>query len=53
MQIEVSNRIKEDFGNGKEYYAFHGKRLAEIPKNSSEKPSLQFLRWHNENVFLA
>jgi putative restriction endonuclease len=53
LQIEVSNRIKEDYGNGKEYYAFHGKRLAEIPEQQNERPSAQFLRWHNENVFLA
>lgn len=29
--IEVSRRIKEDYGNGKEYYAFHGKPLSNIP----------------------
>jgi putative restriction endonuclease len=53
LQIEVSNRIKEDYGNGKEYYAFHGKRLTEIPEKHNERPSTQFLRWHNENVYLA
>jgi putative restriction endonuclease len=53
LHIEVSNRIKEDYGNGKEYYAFHGKMLAEIPEQHSERPSTQFLRWHNENVYLA
>ena len=30
-------RIKEDYGNGKEYYAFHGKRLAEIPDHNHER----------------
>ncbi|MDB5053377.1 MAG: endonuclease [Bacilli bacterium] len=53
LHIEVSKRIKEDYGNGKEYYAFQGKKLAEIPDNIQEKPSLQYLRWHNENVYLA
>lgn len=53
LQIEVSNRIKEDYGNGKEYYAFHGKKLAEIPELQNERPSKQFLLWHNENVYLA
>jgi len=53
LQIEVSKRIKEDYGNGKEYYAFHGRKLAEIPVRQTERPSAQFLRWHNENVYLA
>lgn len=53
LQIEVSKRIKEDYGNGKEYYAFHGKRLAEIPEQKNERPSSQFLLWHNENVYLT
>ena len=52
-QIEVSKRIKEDYGNGREYYAFHGKKLAEIPDRLEERPSKQFLLWHNENVYLA
>ncbi|MBB6734051.1 HNH endonuclease [Cohnella zeiphila] len=53
LHIEVSKRIKEDYGNGREYYAFHGKSLAEVPDNINEKPSIQYLRWHNENVYLA
>ncbi|GGG02113.1 HNH endonuclease [Paenibacillus abyssi] len=53
LEIEVSKRIKEDYGNGKEYYAFHGKKLAEIPDNIYEKPSIEYLIWHNENVYLA
>jgi len=53
LHIEVSKRIKEDYGNGREYYAFHGKKLAEIPDNIQERPAKQFLRWHNENVFMA
>jgi putative restriction endonuclease len=53
LQIEVSKRIKEDYGNGKEYYAFHGKRLAEIPEQQNERPSSQFLLWHNDNVYLT
>ncbi len=51
--IEVSKRIKEDYGNGKEYYALHGKELIILPDNLKERPSVQLLRWHNENVYLA
>ncbi|MNI49194.1 hypothetical protein D3C76_301910 [compost metagenome] len=53
LQIEVSKRIKEDYGNGKEYYAYHGKKLIEMPQAQQERPSTQFLLWHNENVYLA
>lgn len=53
LRIEVSKRIKEDYGNGREYYAFHGKKLAEIPEKAEERPSKQFLLWHNEHVYLA
>ncbi len=53
LDIEVSKRIKEDYGNGKEYYAFHGKKLIEIPGRSIDKPATEFLQWHNENVYLG
>lgn len=51
--IEVSRRIKEDFGNGKEYYAYHGKGLANVPDRLIEQPSKEFLSWHNENVYVG
>lgn len=51
-RVEVSKRIKEDYGNGREYYAFHGHSLIELPVGKLEKPSLEFLQWHNENVYL-
>jgi len=50
-KVEVSRKIKEEFNNGKHYYAFHGNELAVIPRANEEKPDLDFIRWHNENVF--
>ena len=50
--IEVSRKIKEEFQNGREYYAYHGKALKEIPVRLEQQPSTEFLRWHNEKVFL-
>lgn len=50
-KIEVSRKIKEEFNNGKHYYAFHGKELYALPKVISDRPSLDFIRWHNENVY--
>ncbi|HUW63460.1 MAG TPA: HNH endonuclease [Spirochaetia bacterium] len=53
LHIEVSERIKKDFGNGRDYYAFHGRRLVESPDDPQDRPCSTFLRWHKENVFLA
>lgn len=53
LHIEVSKRIKEDYGNGREYYAMHGKELAVFPAQDEDRPSKLYLRWHNEHVFLA
>ena len=50
LHIEVSRRIKEEFENGKYYYTFHGKK-AHPPQRLNDRPSPEFLSWHNENVF--
>lgn len=51
-RIEVSRRIHEEFDNGREYYALHGKVLR-TPENPSERPEREFLEWHNEKVYSA
>jgi putative restriction endonuclease len=48
--VEVSQKIKEEFENGRDYYALHGKELA-VPQNDIERPSPEFIAWHNEQVF--
>ena len=53
FDIEVSRRIKEDFGNGKEYYARHGSKLIILPKRREQLPDPHYLEWHNENVYLG
>ncbi len=50
-KIEVSRRLKEDFNNGRSYYPFHGKSLANIPAASENRPLKQLLAWHNENSY--
>lgn len=51
--VEVSQRIKEDFGNGKEYYAHHGSKLIILPERKDQLPGPHYLEWHNENVYLG
>lgn len=52
MTTEVSKRIREEFHNGKEYYALQGKHLA-LPDNMPDRPSPEFISWHRQNVFVA
>lgn len=52
LRLEVSQRIREDFENGRLYYAMQGSELA-CPAKPSERPAEQFLQWHNEGVFLG
>jgi len=53
LTVEVSHRIKEDFGNGKEYYAHHGSKLIILPERKDQLPDSHYLEWHNENVYLG
>ena len=52
-RIEVSKRIKEDYGNGREYYKMHGNNLPVLPRNKLELPAKEYIRWHNENVYIS
>lgn len=53
FNVEVSRRIKEDFGNGKEYYAHHGSKLIILPGKKEQLPGPHYLEWHNENIYLG
>ena len=48
--IVVSPRIREEYENGRDYYALHGRSLAQ-PQNSLAIPSLENLTYHAESVF--
>lgn len=49
--IEVSKRLHEDYGNGKDYYKFHGSKLQIIPSSVIELPSQEYIMWHNEHCY--
>ena len=52
FHVEVSRRLKSEFENGKEYLALHGKQIV-LPSTPQDRPSPEFLSWHNENLFRA
>lgn len=52
LKFEVSRRIKEEFENGRHYYALHGQELA-TPERVDWRPDPSKLSWHNEERFLG
>jgi HNH endonuclease len=53
LRLEVSPRLKAEWENGREYYAYHGRELKFRPLESVHLPSNEYLSWHNENKFRA
>jgi len=49
-KFEVSRRIKDEFENGRDYYAMQGKPLY-LPMARQYRPSTEFISWHNDNIF--
>jgi putative restriction endonuclease len=50
FHVEVSRRLKDEFDNGKEYYALQGKTIL-LPGNPAFRPSAEQLSWHNEQKY--
>jgi putative restriction endonuclease len=50
FHLEVSRRLKEEFDNGKEYYALQGRRIL-LPEARDLWPSKEQLVWHNQNIY--
>jgi putative restriction endonuclease len=50
LRFEVSRRIREEFNNGKHYYALQGQKIF-VPDNVGQRPDPGALNWHNEHCF--
>jgi putative restriction endonuclease len=50
LNFVVSQRLKEEYENGRVYYERHGNQI-QLPAQLSDRPDVALLRWHNENVF--
>jgi putative restriction endonuclease len=50
-RLEISDRLRDDYHNGRTYYPLRGTHIS-VPKSSIERPTRDFLEWHNQNVFL-
>lgn len=51
LQFRVSDRLGEDWRNGKIYYAYDGQEI-HIPKDPACRPDIHLLEWHADTVFL-
>ena len=50
LRFDVSRRIREEFDNGKHYYALHGRKI-DAPSDIGQRPDAAALTWHNEHCF--
>lgn len=50
LRFEVSRRIREEFENGRDYYALHGQPVRR-PAQQGLAPARQYLDWHASHVF--
>jgi putative restriction endonuclease len=51
FNVEVSRRIREEFSNGREYHALHGKQLVSMPEDPGNRPASDFLEWHRNRCY--
>jgi len=49
-RFEVSRRIREEYENGRDYYAMNGRPL-HLPHNRALWPDNTYITWHNENIY--
>ena len=50
LKFEVSKKIREEYENGRHYYALHGSSIA-VPESPDRQPNQSALSWHNEHRF--
>ena len=50
LRMEASNRLRDDFDDGKTYLELHGRRVR-APEPADLRPDADALEWHNENRF--
>ncbi len=51
-RMEVSERLRLDYNNGKTYFPLRGKPIA-VPRIARERPDPALLQWHHDTIFLG
>jgi len=52
LRFVVSPRLREEFENGRAYYALEGAPLANLPDRLTDQPGREFIEWHNAEVYI-
>ena len=52
MTFAVSDRLREEYANGRVYYELQGRRIR-LPGDERARPDPERLAWHEANVFLG
>jgi putative restriction endonuclease len=50
--LRVSPRLRDEFGNGAQFYAQAGQIIA-LPDRKIDRPLRELLEWHNDVIFKA
>jgi len=50
MKFEVSKKIREEYENGRHYYALHGTNI-QLPEDPKRRPDPLALEWHRQTLF--
>ncbi|MFC4529322.1 HNH endonuclease [Sphaerisporangium dianthi] len=51
-RLQVSPRLREEFGNGEEFYKRAGQSIT-VPEHRRDRPGREGLEWHLSEVFLS
>lgn len=51
LTFRVSDRIRDEYSNGRVYYELDGKPLIVLPESSDERPKRAFLEHHRSAIF--
>lgn len=49
-RLLVSSRLRDEFGNGEQYYRRAGEQIR-LPQRKIDRPNKEFLEWHADEVF--
>lgn len=49
-RLLVSRRLRDDFGNGKEFYDIAGQPI-DVPDRRADRPSAESVDWHMDTIF--
>ena len=50
-RFKVSDRLREEYANGRIYYELQARPLMVLPEDPSKRPSVEALNWHARHVF--